>query len=570
MAVAFAHGVQQQVAIACYEGATPTAPAAPTIEVSVDGAAFAAADNAAAYDPGTAPDGYVIEGACVFVTLSAAEMTSAVVVVRVTDTNLTEAQYSSPYYPGGHYTAARGEALDNLDAAVTSRAAAGAQMDLVDAPNATAVTAIQSGLAPANEYDVEMARIDDAVSSRAQAGDAMTLTAAYDAAKAAAQAGEAAAAIAAYGPLTAADVEQAPPNMSLLDITPLGEVNVGAVAGTAVTGPDDLKADVSNLDATVSSRSSHSAADVASAVWAAGTRTLTGFGTLVADIATAVWGAAARTLTAFGFTAAANVTQVAGEAVNGVDDFKADVGELALEETLTSMQGATFDTSTDSLEAIRNRGDAAWITGGGSGTGSRTIVFTLSDGAGTLAGSLKTQVEDSEGNLVAGPLATDSSGVVTYYLDDGSYELVSASSPYWRGNSESVTVSASAAVAVTLTAQSLPVPSAANKYTVIIDCADEYGDLVGASAWAIKVLNVLPRGLSTANLVQLTEQNAITTDANGRASFEIAQETTSLTVSITPTLADATTGAPVPFTVEVSADDADESGIIYFADLLHR
>lgn len=41
---------------------------------------------------------------------------------------------------------------------------------------------------------------------------------------------------------------------------------------------------------------------IASAVWAAGTRTLSGFGTLVADVASAVWGAAARTLTAFGFT----------------------------------------------------------------------------------------------------------------------------------------------------------------------------------------------------------------------------------------------------------------------------
>lgn len=172
--------------------------------------------------------------------------------------------------------------------------------------------------------------------------------------------------------LTAADVEPAPPNMSLLDITPLGEVNMGAVAGTAVTGPDDLKANVSNLDVAVSSRSSHSAADAASAVWAAGSRTLTGFGTLVADVVAGVWAAAQRTLTAFGFTAPANVTQVAGEAVNGVDDFKADVRELALEATLSLMKGATFNTSTDSLEAIRDRGDAAWITGDGAGGGDAT------------------------------------------------------------------------------------------------------------------------------------------------------------------------------------------------------
>lgn len=50
-----------------------------------------------------------------------------------------------------------------------------------------------------------------------------------------------------------------------------------------------------NIDATISSRSSHSAADV----WTSGNRTLTSFGTLVADVATAVWSAGTRTLTSF-------------------------------------------------------------------------------------------------------------------------------------------------------------------------------------------------------------------------------------------------------------------------------
>ena len=54
--------------------------------------------------------------------------------------------------------------------------------------------------------------------------------------------------------------------------------------------PDQYKADVTNLDVLVSSRSSHTAADV----WAVTTRTLTGFGTLIADI----WASATRTLTA--------------------------------------------------------------------------------------------------------------------------------------------------------------------------------------------------------------------------------------------------------------------------------
>lgn len=54
----------------------------------------------------------------------------------------------------------------------------------------------------------------------------------------------------------------------------------------------DYKADVSNLDVAVSTRSSHSAADV----WSVATRTLTSFGTLVSDI----WSHTTRTLTSFG------------------------------------------------------------------------------------------------------------------------------------------------------------------------------------------------------------------------------------------------------------------------------
>lgn len=45
----------------------------------------------------------------------------------------------------------------------------------------------------------------------------------------------------------------------------------------------------------------------------------------------------------------------------------AQLGPLALEATLTAIKGATFDSATDSLEALRNRGDAAWITANISG-----------------------------------------------------------------------------------------------------------------------------------------------------------------------------------------------------------
>jgi len=49
---------------------------------------------------------------------------------------------------------------------------------------------------------------------------------------------------------------------------------------------------------------------------------------------------------------------------------------LALEATLTSMKGATFDGSTDSLEALRNRGDAAWLTGSGWAVAGDAMTLT--------------------------------------------------------------------------------------------------------------------------------------------------------------------------------------------------
>ena len=58
-------------------------------------------------------------------------------------------------------------------------------------------------------------------------------------------------------------------------------------------------------------------ATLVTAVWAAASRTLTGFGTLVADIVTAVWGAVARTLTdkaGFALTPAYDAAKTAGDA----------------------------------------------------------------------------------------------------------------------------------------------------------------------------------------------------------------------------------------------------------------
>jgi hypothetical protein len=216
-------------------------------------------------------------------------------------------------------------------------------------------------------------------------------------------------------------------------------------AGAGLTAIGDTR--LANLDAAVSTRSSHAAADI----WSVEARTVTG-GTVTAgtvsdktgyslsvtpptasDIASAVWSAVTRTLTAFAFTptpsnaadttsimavtdkldtmleakdgkylytsaSVVNATSIDAAIVASIDNIEAignklndtltDSGggnyifsEAALAEAptggggdataanqttiladLAAIKGAAFSTTTDSLEAIRNRGDAAWTT----------------------------------------------------------------------------------------------------------------------------------------------------------------------------------------------------------------
>lgn len=66
------------------------------------------------------------------------------------------------------------------------------------------------------------------------------------------------------------------------------------------------------------------------------------------------------------------------------------LANLALEATLTAMKGATFAEATDSLEALRNRGDAAWITADVSALALEATVAALNN---ISAADVQTQME---------------------------------------------------------------------------------------------------------------------------------------------------------------------------------
>jgi len=68
--------------------------------------------------------------------------------------------------------------------------------------------------------------------------------------------------------------------------------------------------------------------------------------------------------------------------------------ETTLDTKLNDIQGATFATATDSLEALRNRGDAAWtgsatLSDSGTAQAGSATTITLRDGAPTTANILE-------------------------------------------------------------------------------------------------------------------------------------------------------------------------------------
>lgn len=140
--------------------------------------------------------------------------------------------------------------------------------------------------------------------------------------------------------------------------------------------------------------------------------TATGFSTLVAaDVANAVWDAARAshtTSSTFGegvLVQSLNANaraQVNTEADTALTDYDPPTNtEMAA--AFTEIKGATWSAATDTLEALRDRGDAAWITATGFSTHNAAAVWTSTTRTITAATNIT-----SDGSAIT----MSSSGVV--------------------------------------------------------------------------------------------------------------------------------------------------------------
>jgi hypothetical protein len=114
--------------------------------------------------------------------------------------------------------------------------------------------------------------------------------------------------------------------------------------------------------------------------------------------------------TALGMASANLDTQLAD--IPTVAEFNARTivaANYALEATLTAIKGATFNGATDSLEAIRDRGDAAWTTGSGGldAAGIRTALGMATDNLDAQLADLPTVAEFNARTLASAAYATE-------------------------------------------------------------------------------------------------------------------------------------------------------------------
>jgi hypothetical protein len=209
-------------------------------------------------------------------------------------------------------TSTRAGYLDNLDAAVTTRLAS----VLYTAPDNTSIAAIKTKtdnlpLSPASTSDIPTSSQNaDAVWDEALSGH-LTSGTTGSALNGASSAGD-------------------PWNTALPGA--YGAGTAGKIVGD-------------NLDAKVSTRSSHSAADI----WAVGTRTLTSFGTLVADI----WANTVRTIT--GGTITTNSDKVNYSLVANYNPAK------------TAAQASDIPTAAQNADAVWDEAISGHLTGGTTG-----------------------------------------------------------------------------------------------------------------------------------------------------------------------------------------------------------
>jgi hypothetical protein len=283
---------------------------------------------------------------------------------------------------------------------------------------------------------------------------------------------------------------------------PLDAAGTRSALGLATNNLDTQLTAIGNSAASAASSAGSAASSSSSAAASAGTAVTQ---TTAGAIRTAVGLASANLDTQLGDikTDTGNlVTRITSTLFGGITSLKQWLGMLAgkqagdstalTEIRATGAGSGTFNPTTDSGEALRDRGDAAWTTGtgGGGGGGGTTVV------AGALIAQLNTRTFTTMGGAVQALSIAQSEGKTLVFLaqinNDGDatpYDLTGKTvvfSVFEKADDGEIVFSKSTDDAsITLSASDGAAPSVLDQVNVDIDTTDTADK--GAWLWELRV-----------------------------------------------------------------------------------
>lgn len=199
--------------------------------------------------------------------------------------------------------------------------------------------------------------------------------------------------------------------------------------------------------------------------------------------------------------------------------------ELDLINANEGAGGGAYDNTRESVEALRDRGDAAWLQGsggdateakqntiistlgtvaktgadsdtletlsdqidgieGGTGSGARTVAVTVNDGADALENAI---VRFTEGaNTYAGP--TDASGEISFSLDDATY-AVAISKVGYTFTPTTLVVDGDKTPTYSMAAVTISAPPNASTTTGVMTVYDEEGSVEEGVEVSVQIID---------------------------------------------------------------------------------
>jgi hypothetical protein len=172
------------------------------------------------------------------------------------------------------------------------------------------------------------------------------------------------------------------------------------------------------------------------------------------------------------------LSRITSNLFSGITSLAQWLGALAGKQTANSTArteiratgagSGTFLETSDSLEAIRDRGDAAWVTGaggGGTGSGAYTVTVTVDDGTNPLQNA-SVRLTEGVTDLVG---TTDANGEVVFGVDAATWAVAITKDGY-QFTPTTLAVSGTGSQTYSMTAVAVTPNPDPDKSTVVVTC----------------------------------------------------------------------------------------------------